>query len=233
MENEILSSIEHFGVWVREKESGLRLTRENYATISTKPSFPEMFRFLDSKNETYKDETTFEYKDSWCEKHYEQCMENFDLNMLLFSNLDPKEFNEKLNAYVKSEKFHECFDLKKYDGKEGCYILVLDQYCQAYVGTTSNIKTRVMSHWSKKKSFDRLLFPISAVTESVLSIDSFRALDTTRIFVRPEYNASFSEHTLVKKFPPKFLCNRISGGSLEEILYEEGFIIPRKNEFPI
>jgi len=43
-------------------------------------------------------------------------------------------------------------------------------------------KEHIRQHWSKTKQFDRLLW--GSVTESIISIDSFRALDTTRILDR-------------------------------------------------
>ena len=62
-------------------------------------------------------------------------------------------------------------------------MMVLDKYKQAYIGKSDNIEQRIRHHWSQNKSFDRTLFPMYAVEKSVFSIDFFRALDTTRIYV--------------------------------------------------
>lgn len=48
----------------------------------------------------------------------------------------------------------------------------------------------------------------------MLSIDSFRALDTTRIFASRTINADILEAGLVRMFPPDYLLNRIGGGAL-------------------
>ena len=70
-----------------------------------------------------------------------------------------------------------------------------------------------MSHWSGKKEFFRLIF--GGAENSILSIDSFGALDTTRIFIR-EYKWSYDldavERKLVANFNPKYRLNRVAGG---------------------
>ena len=58
--------------------------------------------------------------------------------------------------------------------------MVLDLYKQAYTGQAADIRMRIKRHWSGTKQFERLIF--GTKESSVLSIDSFRALDTTRIF---------------------------------------------------
>ena len=75
------------------------------------------------------------------------------------------------------------------------------------------MKSRILSHWSGKKEFSRLIF--GDVENSILSIDVFGALDTTRIFAR-EYRWSQDldavERKLVEKFDSKFRLNRVAGG---------------------
>jgi hypothetical protein len=55
---------------------------------------------------------------------------------------------------------------------------------------------------------------VGGVEESVMSIDSFRALDTTRIFAFRTINADALETRLVSTFPPDYLLNRIGGGAV-------------------
>ena len=79
----------------------------------------------------------------------------------------------------------ETDDLNELAGKQGVYILVLDEYKQAYIGKSEaagGMKQRILNHWSKRKEFGRLLN--GKVESSILSIDSFGALDTTRIFYK-------------------------------------------------
>ena len=103
--------------------------------------------------------------------------------MRFFASLDRQRFEEKINCLLnKNREFVAVTDLTQYDNVSGYYMMVLDKYCQVYIGTAVNIKRRIQQHWSKSKSLDRLLFPMYAVEKSALSIDSFRALDTIRIF---------------------------------------------------
>ena len=110
----------------------------------------------------------------------------------------------------------EVTDLNKWDGVGGIYVMVLDDYRQAYVGVTQSmggIKERIRQHWSKTKQFDRLLW--GSVTESIISIDSFRALDTTRIFAARSSDPWSIEEKMMKTFPKGYLLNRLMGGRIE------------------
>lgn len=92
-------------------------------------------------------------------------------------------------------------------------MMVLYDYRQAYVGTagsSNGVVRRIRQHWSSTKQFDRLLF--GNVEESILAIDSFRALDTTRLFaalVRDPFGAQLK---LVERMPREYLLNRIMSG---------------------
>lgn len=204
--------MEHFGVTVRPGKYGLELKRENYAIINKRNSLMK----FDNMKQAYADEKGEFYTDEWCRDYRELCLKNFDLNMEFFKSLNHEEFeNEIRNFLHKNRKFVEVHDLKEYDHVSGYYLMLLDKYCQVYVGTTDNIKRRIQQHWTKTKSFDRLLFPMYAVERSVLSIDSFRALDTTRIFVYKTQDIYNKEDAYIQAFSKKFLSNRIGGGKLE------------------
>lgn len=89
--------------------------------------------------------------------------------------------------------------------------MVLDGYKQAYVGQAWDIRKRIKRHWSGTKQFDRLIF--GDKDTSVLSVDSFRALDSTRIFAAKTIRGEELEQRLVNTFPPDFLFNRVPGGT--------------------
>lgn len=200
---------DHFGIKVLDGKRGLKLTRENYAVVSNKNSLP---RF---SMDIYADEEGKLYSDEWCVKQLEVCLKNYDLNMKYFSLLNHDEFNMEINKFIKSNKcFVEVFDLNLYDKEPGYYIMVLDEYCQMYIGTTDDIKKRIREHWSKSRAFDRLLFPMGAVDSSILSIDSFRALDTTRIFAYTTKKTYKTEDKFINEFSPKFVSNRLDGGKV-------------------
>lgn len=213
----------HFGVTVNEGKYGLKLVRENYAIINKKSSFNRIMKSCD-----YEDKQNKLYNDEWCTNHKKKCLENYDLNIEFLSLLDHNEFSKEINKFLKvNNKFTEVTDLTVYNKKPGYYVMVIDEYCQVYVGTTDDIKRRIQQHWSKRKAFDRLLFPIGAVDTSVLSIDSFRAYDTTRIFAYVTDNLFAKEDDYIKLFSPKFVCNRIGGGEISNSLFQAIEIIKK------
>jgi hypothetical protein len=140
-------------------------------------------------------------------------LENFDLNMAFFAQIPQADFEDALTEMLaKNKRLRPVTDLKSLDEEWGVYVLVLDEYRQAYIGQSSwYMRKRIKKHWNGTKQFDRLLW--GGVEESVMSIDSFRALDTTRIFAaRINYDAL--ESRLVRSFPPDYLLNRIGGGAV-------------------
>ena len=140
-------------------------------------------------------------------------MDNYDLNMNYFLQLNHDEFDKYLNAFVTKNKFKEILDLKDVDQREGMYMLVLDEYNQVYIGMSNNIKRRILEHWNSKKDFDRLLF--GNKENSIISIDSFGALDTTRIFFKElkwYQDINEQEENIVSKFRKKYILNRVAGG---------------------
>lgn len=189
---------------------GFKLTRDEFALVNTKPSLV-FFQRLAEKG-AYTDEQGTSYREEWCNEYRELCLKNYDLNMKFYSMLDKAEFNTVLESFLKHYNgFNEVFDLSQYSKTEGYYVMVLDEYKQAYIGKTDDIKKRIMQHWSKTKPFDRTLLPMYAYDKSCFSIDFFRALDTTRIFVWKQTLSNGIEEELIRNFPSKFCTNRIGG----------------------
>jgi hypothetical protein len=186
--------IRHFGVAVRPGARGLTIDREMYAQIDNRSSF-----FPGTHSE------------EWCTQHQIRALENYDHNMRFFSKLNWDEFDTELQRILTLDtRFKEITDLKVIDGVEGVYIMVLDDYRQAYVGLSSNMKLRIRQHWWRRMPFDRLIF--GSVESSVLSIDSFRAHDTTRIFAVHTTQTEALEERLVEAANPDYLLNRDAGG---------------------
>lgn len=154
--------------------------------------------------------------DEVCEKLQKDALYNFDLNMAFYEKLDRNEFNKEIEHFLSvNPKFVEVKDLSKYENDTGIYIMVIDEYKRIYVGQTSkSIKKRIQAHWCATKTLDRLIF--GGIDKSILSIDSFRHLDTTRIFVCTDINEDdldSEEFNLTENaFSPEFLTNRIDGG---------------------
>ncbi|OAN41399.1 hypothetical protein [Microbacterium sp. H83] len=181
---------EHFGLKVRgSRELGLRMTREAYARINKRSSLAPWFReddpeLWDALDERYEDAQHRFYTDEWCAALQAEALEDFDLNRAHFALLDRDEFEQALRLAVKSQRgMVEVTDLAQWDGVRGLFVMVLDEYRQAYVGATDHpggIMTRIKQHWARTKSLDRLVW--GDAETSIISIDSFRALDTTRIF---------------------------------------------------
>jgi hypothetical protein len=190
--------VRYFGVSIRNKSEGLKLTRENYVNVNSHSSLAKG-KF---------------YSDSFITKQLERSLSNFDLNIKYFKSLSNEEFNWELNRFIQAtEVFKEVTDLSIFDGIPGYYILVLDEYSQVYIGCANNIKKRTQSHWSKQKEFDRLVFGTQG--NSKLSIDSFRAYDTTRIFAYPTNNHEEYEESFIESFNEKYILNRTIGGKLD------------------
>lgn len=211
----------HFGASARSiRGLGLRLSRDTYARINKRSSLPRMYReddpeFWDAVDEDYDDPEHRIRSDAWCEAMREAALENFDLNMAHFASLDRDEFEEALQSAVASRRgIVEVTNLAKWDGVPGIYIMVLDEYAQVYVGvanSSTGIAKRIRQHWTHQKHFDRLLW--GSVDTSILAIDSFRALDTTRIFALKTDKFFAGENPLLEKFPRKFTLNRVMGGN--------------------
>lgn len=228
------SYITHFNIKIKQTDRNV-LTRENYCTPSrdvdyaTKKILEEgkavfgrtghypssyLSPWCEIPNDTFSDYE--HYTEEYVSKHYENCMRNFDLNMAYFENLDHLQFDRHLTAFVKKNKFREITDLQETSGISGIYILVLDKYKQVYIGKSQSakgMKSRILSHWNGKKEFGRLIY--GSVDTSILSIDVFGALDTTRIFVK-EYrdwqDLDAAEQKLIEKFDVRYRLNRVSGG---------------------
>ena len=181
--------ISHFGLSIQDKPSN-HISKELY--LSAKP----------------------EGMRGWTEELYAiqlaKADYNFDLNMEYLKTIDFNEFNEYVNSQCKKHKFVECFDLNTLNMITGVYMLVLDKYKQVYIGISDNIKKRILGHWNGRKSLERLIF--GDVCSSVLSIDSFGALDTTRIFYIETPSIYKMEEQIVESFDSRYLLNRTAGG---------------------
>lgn len=193
-----VSYINHFGIRVMKKNTGIKLTRENYI---------ERIVFKSPRSKRY-------FTDSITEVHRERSLTNFDMNMKYFKALSSADFNEVLESFLmKNKSFEEIHDLNTVDRKPGYYIMVLDEYSQAYIGTGENIKWRIQQHWSMQMYFDRLIF--GKVANSILSINSFRALDTTRIYAYITSDTFDRENNYIEQFGHRYLLNRTRGGRLD------------------
>ncbi|TWT08090.1 hypothetical protein FQV26_09845 [Planococcus sp. CPCC 101016] len=187
----------HLGLQLMEKSGGLKLTRENYIRASNKSSFG----------------TREIYPESYIKLHTKDCLENFDLNMEYYHLLSKQEFNEELTRFLdKTKVFNEFIDLSLLKGSPGYYVMVLDEYSQVYIGISGDITRRIRVHWSAQKQFDRLIF--GGIDDSILSIDSFRAYDTTRIFAYVTNDFQSFENEYINYFDPEYMLNRTVGGTL-------------------
>lgn len=169
------------------------------------------------------------YSDSWCQKQFVDVMENLDLNMEFFKHLDHKEFENEIKTFQKKNPhFIEISDLGHYLESPGYYMMVIDQYKQLYIGTSSQMGIRIKAHWNAIKPFDRLLFPMGSVDQSIIPFDSYRALDTTRIFIYETKDTFHVEDELINQFSPKFVANRMAGGIPKGLLHAITMMKSRK-----
>lgn len=207
---EIPKKAVHLGLKVSGSKYRLKLIREEYAIINKKSSLQN----LGGVKGKHEDKDGKIYTDKWCIKHQKKCLENYDLHMQYFSLLNHDEFDKEINSFLhRYPFFKQVNDLNQLNGKSGYYILILDEYCQVYVGTAQDILKRIKQHWVTRKSFDRLIF--GTVETSIMSIDSFRALDTTRVLAYETPNIFHEEDDYIKFFSTQFRTNRLSGGYIK------------------
>jgi len=210
-----------------------KLTRENYAVINKNTSFyyrknpdadsinkSDIERGRSPRYDLAADPKGLTYTDEWCEKHREAALKNFDMNMEYYKQVG-KEFEDRLNEFLLTDgkEFKEYYSLNHEDmRKPGIYMLVLDEYKRIYIGSTmkQTLRRRIMRHWGRVMPFDRLIW--GSADSSIIAIDSFGCLDTTRIFLIPfdvgEENRLYDEEFNYTSSPLiyDFLQNRASGG---------------------
>lgn len=222
--------MQYFNIKVVKSDKN-KLTRDNYCTPTNKVSsdvtrvinniqdhyktygeYPKLAysKFCQLPNDIFIDSKHF--TDEYVKSHYEKVMYNYDLNINYFNKLDYDEFNAYLNKFTKKNRFKEVFDLSQLNEVCGIYILVLDNYKQVYIGLADRITKRIRQHWNAKKEFDKLIF--GEPETSILSIDSFGALDTTRIFYKKVsyYSIDETKKKYISLFDKKYLLNRTAGG---------------------
>ncbi len=220
--------VKHFGIWINSTLPTAKLNREHYAKIDRYSSFhsPAYTKYLAERgDERFVLDETGEcgiYSEEWCKTHQKCCLKNFDINMERFASLDAEAFERVLSRFIKGRKFQEIYRLdepvcieKPYSlGISGfVYIMVFDAYKTAYIGITTNtLKQRIEQHWKRQRAFDRLIF--GSTEKSVLSIDSFGPLDTTRIYILPytkdrKTELEDYEHICIKAFDNRYLLNRL------------------------
>lgn len=143
---------------------------------------------------------------------------NYDLNMAYYQSLDAEKYQKEIQVFkINNPNFIEIKDFEEVKDLSGIYIMILEKYHQIYIGiTTKPFPVRIKQHWQSSKPLDRLIF--GDVNNSILSIDSFRHLDTTRILVLPinsidDQALKEYEYDLVQSaFSKEFIANRCDGG---------------------
>jgi hypothetical protein len=136
--------------------------------------------------------------------------------MKRFESIPRERFEGVLSFLLNAAPFQTIEDLTRCNCR-GIYIMVLDQYKQIYIGKAKNIKDRIKQHWYNKIHFDRLLF--GTIESSILSIDSFGPLDTTRIFILPiQTDIDEVEEGFVNSINSIYLLNRINGGQSSPLI---------------
>lgn len=199
--------VEHFGLNLRASEYGYQLSKDNFAVFNNRNTTGKERR----NPQDFKDSSMDEYTDQWCRDIIKLCMKNYEMNMKYCSMLNHDKFNGIISSFLnKFPEFTEITDLKPYKGAAGYYVLALDAYSQLYVGHSKDITRRIRQHWSRVIPLDRVMFPTKNAESSVISIDSYRAWDTTRIFISLS-NSDEKENNYIQFFPKCYLCNRIGG----------------------
>lgn len=223
----------HFGERLSTSKYGLKMSRETYGLPSRsqhqrmmfRPGFEDAWAYLDWM---FRDEEHRQHSDLYLLVQRDRALINLDESLKYFKTLPADEFEETVQlALRKCRALKSVDDLHDFEDKEGLYMMVFDEYKQIYVGTASNLRKRIKQHWTGKKSFDRLVF--GTPYDSVLPVDEFRALDTTRLFAARTSKAFDYEQNLVAAITSRFLLNRTSGGDIDQqTALIEGITRPRR-----
>lgn len=129
---------------------------------------------------------------------------HFDANMRYYNNLDADDFASFVSTYTEETGFTQVKDLNSLLNNCGYYLLVLDNYKQLYVGASGDIKKRITQHWSRVIPSAQMIS--HALSIHYLPVDSFRALDTTRVYVLGLAEGR-SEESLYSRIPVRYLSN--------------------------
>lgn len=159
----------------------------------------------------YSDEEHTELSDAFLLTQRDAALVNFDLSLSYFASLGADEFELALErALSHGGGFTQVQSLAEWDGVEGVYVMVFDEYRQFYVGQSVDLRRRIKAHWSKRKSFDRLL--LGSPYDSIFPVDELRALDTTRIYAKATTNPFDLEQRTEAASDQRFCLNRMMGG---------------------
>lgn len=190
--------VSYYGVKLRDCTLGYKLTKDNFITNSNKSGLNPGKTLSETE----------------CQNYIKRAEKNYDYNMQFFSRLDKEGFNKTVLQLCDQEGFESVLDLSSYNNKSGYYMMVMDEYCQLYIGCSINLKKRIMRHWSDIVPLDRVVFWSPKVSK--MSIDSFRAFDTTRIYILLADKKDFenNEDRYIEKIPEEYLINRTKGGKL-------------------
>lgn len=145
-------NVEHFGELIRPGKYGHRLTREMYALANKKSSARISEHMLTEELRTllaphFEDAGFTIRTDEYCRQQRRDALENFDLNMAFFAQIPRLDFEEALTEMLgKNKALRPVTHLMSYDGDEGLYVMVLDEYRQAYIGQASDVRRRIKAH---------------------------------------------------------------------------------------
>lgn len=210
----------HFGERLRASKFGHLMTREMYAYPSRSPHSRRRREDMpdglwEGVSWAYADEEHTTLSDAFLLTQRDAALVNFDLSLRNFASLDPGEFELALERVLAAGgRFTPVQSLADWDGVEGVYVLVFDEYRQFYVGQSGDLRKRIKGHWTKRKSFDRVLF--GGPYDSILAVDELRALDTTRIYALATTNPSDLERRTEAAADRRFCLNRMMGGDPDE-----------------
>ncbi|AIY03007.1 hypothetical protein ART_3408 [Arthrobacter sp. PAMC 25486] len=212
----LIPGTDHFGERIRAHRLGHKMTRGFYGYPNRKPH--QRYRREQMSEEMwegsdwmYRDEEHAEHSDAYLLVQRDRALRNFDLSMAHFETLDPTEFEAALQKVLATDRrFTPVESLRDWDGVSGAYVMVFDDYRQFYIGKSDDIRKRIRTHWTGRKSFDRLLF--GSPYSSIFPVDELRALDTTRIYAVRSSSPFSLEERAEKAADAPFCLNRIGGG---------------------
>lgn len=199
-------SLTHFGLILDGSEEDNIISKNNFSILSdeTIKKYPHYLKVYDRRQNDN--------------------LLIYSLNMEFFRTINKENFNDYLDEFVKKYNLDEIKNLKDLKYVSGVYIMVLDQYRQIYIGQSADICNRIKLHWKRQVEFYKI--NQWGCYRSKIAVDSFKALDTTRIFAykceKKELNNL--ESKFINEYKKEYLCNLLSPDE-SRIDYSKGQII--------
>lgn len=153
------------GEWLNEKEA--------FEVTSLTSRMP-----LEQLQRRYPDYYPVINKSRWL-SHRDEAQRLFDAFIPKVKRRKRARYDDEIAEFCHENGFVQIESLRTHAARgAGAYVMVLDGYLSVYFSVVPNVASSIIAHW------DALLDLDAIQSLDTLPIDAFKALDTTRIFVK-------------------------------------------------